>query len=77
MGSGWRIRAGSPRLAIAAILTVQLHQTLELIGNATINGYLQARYLKTFRHQSTSEISFYFRGWPCGSTGWSLATTMI
>lgn len=43
-------------------LTVQLHQTLELIGNATINGYLQARYLKTFRHQSTSEISFYFRG---------------
>lgn len=43
-------------------LSVQLHQTLEMIGNAAINGYLQARYLKTFRHQSTSEISLYFRG---------------
>ncbi|MCP1598949.1 MSHA biogenesis protein MshQ [Aeromonas caviae] len=43
-------------------LTLQLHQTLEVSGNGTLNGYLQARYLKTFKHQSTSNINFYFRG---------------
>ncbi|MGU5779730.1 DUF6701 domain-containing protein [Aeromonas caviae] len=43
-------------------LTLLLHQTLEVSGNGTINGYLQARYLKTFKHQSTSNINFYFRG---------------
>ncbi|MFM5310983.1 DUF6701 domain-containing protein [Aeromonas caviae] len=43
-------------------LTLQLHQTLEVSGNGTLNGYLQARYLKTFKHQSTSNITFYFRG---------------
>ena len=31
----------------------QLHQTLEMIGNATINGYLQARYLNTFKRHFT------------------------
>ncbi|MFQ2499748.1 DUF6701 domain-containing protein [Aeromonas caviae] len=43
-------------------LTLLLHQTLEVSGNGTLNGYLQARYLKTFKHQSTSNINFYFRG---------------
>ena len=43
-------------------LTLQLHQTLEMIGNATINGYLQARYLNTFKRQSTSNINLYFSG---------------
>lgn len=43
-------------------LTVQLHQTLEMSSNAAIGGYLQARYVKTFRHQSSSNINFYFRG---------------
>ncbi|MGL6428928.1 MULTISPECIES: DUF6701 domain-containing protein [Aeromonas] len=43
-------------------LTLRLHQTLEVSGNGTLNGYLQARYLKTFKHQSTSNINFYFRG---------------
>ncbi|BBR08635.1 DUF6701 domain-containing protein [Aeromonas caviae] len=43
-------------------LTLQLHQTLEVSGNGTLNGYLQASYLKTFKHQSTSNINFYFRG---------------
>ena len=42
--------------------TLQLHQTLEMIGNATINGYLQARYLNTFKRQSTSNINLYFSG---------------
>lgn len=43
-------------------LTLLLHQTLEVSGNGTLNGYLQASYLKTFKHQSTSNINFYFRG---------------
>lgn len=43
-------------------LTLLFHQTLEVSGNGTLNGYLQASYLKTFKHQSTSNINFYFRG---------------
>ncbi|MFM4849205.1 DUF6701 domain-containing protein [Aeromonas rivipollensis] len=43
-------------------LTLKLHQTLEVSGNGVINGYLQANYVKTFKHQSTSDIRLYFRG---------------
>lgn len=42
-------------------LTLKLHQTLEVSGNGVINGYLQANYVKTFKHQSTSDIRLYFR----------------
>lgn len=58
MESESRISAAGSR----SDLTLQLHQTLEVSGNGTLNGYLQARYLKTFKHQSTSNINFYFRG---------------
>ncbi|WP_265435475.1 DUF6701 domain-containing protein [Aeromonas media] len=43
-------------------LTLKLHQTLEVSDNGVINGYLQANYVKTFKHQSTSDIRLYFRG---------------
>ncbi|MFM4943700.1 DUF6701 domain-containing protein [Aeromonas bivalvium] len=43
-------------------LTLQLHQSLEVSDNGVINGYLQANYVKTFKHQSTSDIRLYFRG---------------
>lgn len=43
-------------------LTLKLHQTLEVSDNGVINGYLQASYVKTFKHQSTSDIRLYFRG---------------
>jgi MSHA biogenesis protein MshQ len=43
-------------------LNVKLYQTVDMSGNATINGYLQARYLKTFKHQSTSNVNLYFSG---------------
>ncbi|WP_368223976.1 DUF6701 domain-containing protein [Aeromonas sp. s4] len=58
MESESRISAAGSR----SDLTLLLHQTLEVSGNGTLNGYLQARYLKTFKHQSTSNINFYFRG---------------
>lgn len=58
MESESRISAAGSR----SDLTLQLHQTLEVSGNGTLNGYLQASYLKTFKHQSTSNINFYFRG---------------
>ncbi|MEV3842982.1 DUF6701 domain-containing protein [Aeromonas veronii] len=43
-------------------LTLKLHQTLKVSDNGVINGYLQAPYVKTFKHQSTSDIRLYFRG---------------
>lgn len=43
-------------------LTLRLHQTLEVSDNGVINGYLQASYVKTFKHQSSSDIRLYFRG---------------
>lgn len=43
-------------------LTLRLHQSLKVSDNGVINGYLQAPYVKTFKHQSTSNINFYFRG---------------
>lgn len=43
-------------------LTLKLHQTLEVSDNGVINGYLEASYVKTFKHQSTSDIRLYFRG---------------
>jgi len=43
-------------------LTLKLHQTLEVSDNGVISGYLQAPYVKTFKHQSTSDIRLYFRG---------------
>ncbi|MFM4705418.1 DUF6701 domain-containing protein [Aeromonas bivalvium] len=43
-------------------LTLRLHQSLEVSDNGVINGYLQAPYVKTFKHQSTSDIRLYFRG---------------
>lgn len=43
-------------------LTLKLHQSLEVSDNGVINGYLQAPYVKTFKHQSTSDIRLYFRG---------------
>ncbi|MFG0832689.1 DUF6701 domain-containing protein [Aeromonas bivalvium] len=43
-------------------LTLQLHQSLEVSDNGVINGYLQANYVKTFKHQSASDIRLYFRG---------------
>ncbi|MFQ2460776.1 DUF6701 domain-containing protein [Aeromonas caviae] len=58
MESESRISAAGSR----SDLTLLLHQTLEVSGNGTLNGYLQASYLKTFKHQSTSNINFYFRG---------------
>ncbi|WP_439838997.1 DUF6701 domain-containing protein [Aeromonas caviae] len=58
MESESRISAAGSR----SDLTLLLHQTLEVSGNGTLNGYLQASYLKTFKHQSTSNITFYFRG---------------
>ncbi|MFM4768541.1 DUF6701 domain-containing protein [Aeromonas veronii] len=43
-------------------LTLRLHQSLEVSDNGVINGYLQAPYVKIFKHQSTSDIRLYFRG---------------
>ncbi|MCS3456748.1 MSHA biogenesis protein MshQ [Aeromonas sp. BIGb0405] len=43
-------------------LTLQLHQTLDVSDNGVINGYLQAPYVRTFKHQSSSDIQLYFRG---------------
>ncbi|HEA3089191.1 TPA: MSHA biogenesis protein MshQ [Aeromonas salmonicida] len=43
-------------------LTLKLHQTLQVSDNGVINGYLQANYIKTLKHQSSSDIQLYFRG---------------
>ncbi len=43
-------------------LTLKLHQTLEVSDNGVINGYLQAPFVRTFKHQSSSDIRLYFRG---------------
>ena len=43
-------------------LNVKLYQTLDMSGNAVINSYLHAHYLKRLVRNSTSDIILYFRG---------------
>ena len=43
-------------------LNLKLFQTVDMSGNAAIDGYLQGHYLKSFKHQSASNISLYFSG---------------
>lgn len=43
-------------------LAVKLYQTLSMSDNAVVGGYLQAKYLSSFSHTSSSNIPFYFSG---------------
>ncbi|WP_239497820.1 DUF6701 domain-containing protein [Aeromonas allosaccharophila] len=53
-----RVKAAGDR----SDLNVKLYQTLDMSGNAVIDGYLDAHYLKRLVRNSTSDIILYFSG---------------